>query len=192
MAGHGLSSARPLFALLVAAGCDGSPAAAAPPAVAEPAAIQPGLAAALPADWIALPTVADAARTAATEVRDVATRTAAWGDPAAGCYLLAVEVRGARRDRLRTVLDRLGWQLDAQAVMHAWQVPAVDVEPAELTGRLTVGGLTGAVRGLVSFDGRSLPRAGLAACFYNDRQPVDCEAACTLLLPQLQLPPVTP
>jgi hypothetical protein len=194
MAGHRLSLAAPIALVALAApGCDTSAAQpAAPPALAAPTAIQPALAAALPADWVPLPTVAAAALAAAREVPGVSAGAAAWGDPAAGCYLLATELRGAHRDRLRAVLDRMGWHLDAQAVMHAWQVPATDVDPAELTGRLTVGGLTGAVRGLVSFDGRALPRAGLAACFYNPREPRACEAACAQLLPQLQIPPVTP
>jgi hypothetical protein len=187
MAGHRL------IALAALAACEASAAQPAPPpAVAAPTAIQPALAAALPAEWVPLPAIAAAALTAAREVPGVTAGAAAWGDPAAGCYVLAADVHGAHRDRLRTVLDRMGWQLDAQAVMHAWQVPATDADPAELTGRLTVGGLTGSVRGLISFDARALPRAGLAACFYNDREPKACEAACAQLLPQLQIPPVTP
>jgi hypothetical protein len=182
-----------LIALIAIAACDASAQpAAAPPAVAAPTAIQPALAAALPAEWVPLPTVAAAATIGTAEVKGVTVDAAAWGDPAAGCYVLAVDVRGAHRDRLRAVVDRMGWHLDAQAVMHAWQVPATEVDPGEITGRLTVGSLTGAVRGLVSFDARGLPRAGLAACFYNDREPRACESACAQLLPQLQVPPVTP
>jgi hypothetical protein len=192
MAGHRLS----LTTLAALAACDATaqPAAqpAPPPAVAAPSDIQPALAAAMPTEWVPLPTIAAAATAATADVAGVTVGAVAWGDPAAGCYVLAADVRGAHRDRLRTVLDRMGWHLDAQAVMHAWQVPATDVDPAELTGRLTVGSLTGAVRGLVSFDARALPRAGLAACFYNDREPKACEAACAQLLPQLQIPPVTP
>jgi len=192
MAGDGLTAA--LAALgLAAAACDGaSRSAEAQPAAIAAGDVQPALRAAVPAGWIPLPAVARAADDAAKEIRGASFASAAWGDPAAGCYVLAADVRGARRDRLTVIVDKLGWHLDAQAVMHEWQTPAGQPDPAEVTARMTVGGLTGGLRAVFSFDARSLPRAGLAACFYNDREPIECEQACAALLPLVAAPPVTP
>jgi hypothetical protein len=150
--------------------------------------MQPALRGAVPADWIPLPEVAAAARTASV-VRGTRSVVAAWGDPGDGCFLTAVEVYGHHRDRVRTAIDRLGTHLDAPAAVHAWQVPATDDIPAEVNARLTVGVTTGAVRAIFAMDARALPRAALAACFHNDREPAACEALCTRLLPLLQAPP---
>jgi len=172
-------------------GCDGgSP--ARPPAPSTPPLGQPALRAAIPASWASLPEVARSAEAAAHEAEGVAVAAAAWGDAAAGCYLVAMELRGARRDALRVVADKLGWHLDAQAAMHAWQVPERDLNPAEILGKLSVGSLSGGLRALIAFDTRALPRAGLAACFYNEREPATCAAACERLLPQVQVPPLAP
>jgi hypothetical protein len=172
-----VSSRSLIAALALATACDGASAGPPPPAPIAHADVQPALRAALPAGWIELPDVARAATTAAAEIEGVAFAAAAWGDPALGCYLLAVDLRGAHRDRVQVVVDKLGWHLDAQAAMHEWKPPAAQAEPTEVTARLTVGGLTGALRGVLSVDARSLPRAGLAACFYNDREPRECEQA---------------
>jgi hypothetical protein len=190
MAGGRLIAVAAL-AITALAACDGPRAAAAQP-TPRVAPMQPDLRAAMPAGWVPLPGLAHAASAAAVEVRGATVVAAAWGDAAAGCYLLALDVRGTERDKLDAVVQKLGWHLDAQAAMHAWTTPPGPVDPAEVTGRLTVGGLTGALRAVVSFDARSLPRAGLAACFYNDREPTGCEQACAALLPHLAVPPVMP
>jgi hypothetical protein len=183
---------RLIVGLALLAACDGASAQPTPPAPVAAADVQPALRKALPATWIELPEVARAATTAAAAVEGVALAAAAWGDPAFGCYVLALDLRGARRDRLQVVVDRLGWHLDAQAAMHEWKPPTAQAEPADVTGRMTVGGLTGAFRGVLSVDARSLPRAGLAACFYNDREPRECEQACAALLPHVAAPPLIP
>jgi hypothetical protein len=182
---------RLIVAAALLAACDGASAQPTPAPVAA-ADVQPAVRAALPSTWIELPDVARAAITAAAAVEGVTVASAAWGDPALGCYLLAIDLRGAGRDRLQVIVDRLGWHLDAQAAMHEWRPPAAQAEPADVTGRMTVGGLTGGFRGVVSVDARSLPRAGLAACFYNDREPGECEQACAALLPHVAAPPLIP
>ena len=186
--------------LWAAVGCDGgapiAEAAALPPsptaAPPTPVDIQPALREALPTAWAPLPTIARAAAEAATAVDGVNVAAAAWGDPAAGCYLAVIDLRGTRRDVVRLVIEKLGWHLDAVAAMHAWRPPTAPVDPAVVTGELTVGSSTGSVRAVISSDARSLPRAGLAACFHNEREPAACQAVCARLLPQLQAPPVTP
>jgi hypothetical protein len=179
--------------IAIAAACNGGTIAEAPAPPAEnPDRIQPALRAAVPADWTPLPDVASAARSAAVQIRGVSAAVVAWGDPGDGCFLVALDVRGNSRDRLRLVVERLGWHLDQQARMHAWQVPATESTPGEASGRLTVGAMVGSVRAIVDMDSHALPGAALAACFHNDREPDACEAICARLLPLLQAPPALP
>ena len=48
-----------------------------------------------PAAWQALPSVADAARAAASATGVTVDGSEAWGEPAMGCYALWIALRGA-------------------------------------------------------------------------------------------------
>ncbi len=138
-----------LIAALAIAACRGAEAAQAPPSYA-------------PAGWTPLPAVAKAASA------QPGLRAAAWGDPAAGCYLVIASATGAKEDAAA-----------AQA--------ALDGELAH--GDLA--GLHGKTKGWAVASGEDVVSTA-AACVYNDREPAACAAACDAVWAKLSGPPVIP
>ena len=138
-----------IAALGLASACRGANAASPPPAYA-------------PAGWIELPAVAKAASA------QPGLRAAAWGDPAAGCYLVIASATGAKEDA-------------ATAQAH-------------LDGALAHGdlaGLQGKTKGWAVASGEDVVSTA-AACVYNDREPAACAAACDAVWAKLSGPPVIP
>ena len=127
----------------------------------------------VPAGWVALPGVAAAARHAMPGDA----RAAAWGDPAAGCYLVAVAVPGKPgegADAARGELTR-----------------ALGLGPAaggRADGPIREAGLTGSARAWVVAAGARVVSSA-AACVYNDREPATCAAACAAIWSHLSSPP---
>jgi hypothetical protein len=151
------------IAIAAVAACRGASAAPA----ADLAALRAQLA--VPAGWIELPKVADAARAAGAELH-----AAAWGDPAAGCYLVLVSARGAKEDEAEAK-DALGTALG---------VPGG-------SGAFAQAGLTGKVRGWAQAVGEDVVSTA-AACVYNEREPAACAASCDAVWAKLAGPPVIP
>ena len=139
-----------IAALALACGCRGAAAGPPPPSYAPPG-------------WIELPEIANAARGAAPGMR-----AAAWGDPAAGCYLVIASATGAKEDAAA-----------AQAALDA-----------EL-GRGDLAGLQGKTHGWSVASGEDVVSTA-AACVYNDREPAACAAACDAVWAKLSGPPVIP
>jgi hypothetical protein len=135
-----------------------------------------------PADWKPLPSLATAARDAAKHDRITVDGAEAWGETARGCYAAWVALRGG------------GGAPDAMAEQL---VRSLSAEPAlvGLVVRDVVKPAGGAASGVLSLSFeralyRGKLRASLAkdgtiaalACFWNQREPVACEQACTALL----------
>jgi hypothetical protein len=141
-----------LIAALALGACRGASAASSPPSYA-------------PAGWIELPSVAKAARA------QPGMRAAAWGDPAAGCYLVIASATGAKEDAAT-----------AQALLDG------ELAHGDLAG---VTGLRGKTRGWSVASGDDVVSTA-AACVYNDREPAACAAACDAAWSKLSGPPVIP
>lgn len=138
--------------------------AALPPGVNPPFAQPTGPIAAVPTGWISLPALALAARTQLP-----GSTTDAWGEPAMGCYAASLQV-GERGPVAALVAD----------VKRAVTVRDV-VEPSAAGGVLSFGfdkpPYHGRVRALL--DGKNVTAL---ACFWNQREPIACEAACAAML----------
>jgi len=156
--------------LLFVAACGSSDAApgsgvAVPPGVTPP--FMPPKAAIVtpPAGWIAMPTVASAAIDA---LGAKGATGDAWGEPAMGCYAVAV---GFAAHDAKALLA------DAKAAVSVRDV----VEPPAQGGVLSFAFDRGAWQGRV----RAVIATGevtALACFWNDREPAACEAACVGVL----------
>ncbi len=123
---------------------------------------------AVPAQWTALPAVARAAQAAA----GASARAQAWGDPAAGCYLVAVAVDGAVDDDPAAA---------AAALAEGLGVPLIG-EPvtgvATIDAPLRAYGLVGRVRGFVAPRPSGAIVSTAVACAGNDRDAGGCARAC--------------
>ncbi|MCE9576735.1 MAG: hypothetical protein K8W52_26550 [Deltaproteobacteria bacterium] len=123
---------------------------------------------AVPAQWTPLPAVAHAAQAAA----GTAARAQAWGDPAAGCYLIAVAVDGKvdddPKDAAAALAEGVGVSLTGD--------PANGV--AAIDGPIHAHGLTGRVRGFVTPRPSGALVSTAVACLGNDRDPSGCAKAC--------------
>lgn len=155
------------------------------PAVARadrPAPTLPALA--VPATWTEQPTVADAARTAMGAGGQRARAVAAWGDPVKGCFATAVAIELAAGEAPTRFGDELRAALAAGLTVDGWTV-----EPGGLRARLSRQGWHGQIRARVTT--RTGGRATVVACFYNDRAPARCAAACDAVLasPSLAVTP---
>jgi hypothetical protein len=146
---------------------------------------------ALPPGWRPQPPLAEAGMTAASRgAGGRAIAVEAWGDPGLGCFVTLVAVTGTRGEKVATIAAELETTLAAGFQVADWSV--IDGQVAELSGRIVGTDRRGAVRGHVVVSPAGVPRAVVAACFYNEREPVRCDAACTALLTSLEAPRVTP
>jgi hypothetical protein len=131
-----------------------------------------------PAGWQALPSLATAASDAAKTDGVVVDGAEAWGDPARGCFGAWLALRAGSRAP------------DALADMLVASVKTENVEVRDI-----VKPAAGAAAGTLSFVFDRLPYRGklraqlvrdghmtVLACYWNDREPVACETACTQLI----------
>lgn len=135
-----------------------------PPGVTPPFAPPVGSSITPPAGWMPLPQLASAAQAQITGAR-----ADAWGEPAMGCY--AATLTFAQRGKPAAMLD------DAQKTLSVHDV----VVPATPTGVLSFGFDKPPYKGRVraTLDGKTV---SALACFWNEREPAACEAACTALI----------
>jgi hypothetical protein len=142
----------------------------------------------VPVGWIELPRVAEAARGAAVgAAKDVVTAVGAWGDPAAGCYAVLSEHRGARGESLDASVKRLYEKLAGLGVaMPDPKTKVGDVVDLELPIAAKELDLAGSVR-VRLYRAANIPQATLLACFHNQREPDHCRTLCKAL--DLQLAP---
>jgi hypothetical protein len=159
-----------------AAAADPSAGAFAPPAVAPPP-IAPHVAA--PPGWTALPAIAAAvATTAATDPAASSVAVDAWGEPAAGCYAIWLEIHGAAGDAPalaeRVLVGLTGLTLGAL------------VQPTAAEGELAFTFVRPPYRGRLRAQ-LGLGRIAATACFGNQREPLACDTACARVLQDVQV-----
>jgi hypothetical protein len=154
-----------LLALAACSASDAAPGSGAPPPGVNPPFAPPvGPIATVPAGWVSLPALAIAART------QIAGSTAdAWGEPAMGCYAatLSFPERGAVGALLADVKQAVSVR-DVVEPSAAGGVLSFAFDKAPYSGR---------VRAML--DGKTI---SALACFWNDREPATCEAACTSMI----------
>ena len=129
-----------------------------------------------PASWRALP----GAAAAAMRAMPGGARAQAWGDPAAGCYLVEVAAPGAPGEDAAAARGELAGALGLG--------PAT---AGHVDGALHEGALTGSVRGWVVAAGDRVVSSA-AACVYNDREPAACAAVCAAIWSHLSSAPELP
>ncbi|HSD91077.1 MAG TPA: hypothetical protein VLB44_26325 [Kofleriaceae bacterium] len=135
-----------------------------------------------PAGWKALPTLAKAATDAAAAARIVVDGAEAWGEPARGCYAGWLALAGGKGTPDK-VADQLVASLTAEPSLAGITVrdvvkPAAGAAAGILSLDFTHAPYTGKLRAQLARDGH----IALLACFWNEREPVACETACTQLL----------
>jgi hypothetical protein len=145
-----------LMAVVLAA-CNASD--AAPPPVAPP---DPPIAT-VPDGWVPLPALELAARGV------TGTPTDAWGEPAMGCYATSLTL--PERGKVGALLDDVKKSVTVSDA----------VVPSAAGGVLSFAFAKGEYKGRVraNLDGKNVTAL---ACFWNQREPAACEAACTAMI----------
>jgi hypothetical protein len=117
-----------------------------------------------PAGWMPLPQLASAA-----QAQIAGSKAQAWGEPAMGCY--AATLTFAQKGAVAAMLD------DAKKAVTVHDV----VEPKTRAGVLAFAFDRAPYKGRVRavLDGTTV---AALACFWNEREPAACEAACTALI----------
>ena len=144
---------------------------AVPPGVTVPFMPPKAAIATPPAGWIAMPGVASAAIEALGGAAAKVTGDA-WGEPAMGCYAVAV---GFAAHDAKALLADVKAQVSVRDVVEppaAGGVLSFAFDKAPWSGRVRAIMATGEVAAV--------------ACFWNDREPVACEAACVGVLGSLK------
>lgn len=170
----------------VAAACDARAQGGAGSAAASAPAANLPVPVVIPSDWRPLEAPAEAARAAAGRALTVRS----WGETGLGCFVTVVEVTGARAEPLAKVAAELQTTLAGLLSVEGWTF--VDGAVGEVTATISQPPLRGALRGRLQASAAGVPHAAVAACFYNEREPVRCQTACTALLAGLEAPRVTP
>jgi hypothetical protein len=130
---------------------------------------------ALPPGWQALPLLARAATDAVAGAP--VERVAAWGEPAMGCYAAELALRGPARD-VQKVRDEILGSLRVEPRLAGLRVHDAAVG-SDGTSELAFerDPYAGLLRATAASDGR----LALFACFWNQREPTACAAACRRL-----------
>ena len=134
---------------------------------------------AAPKGWAVDPALAKAAATAAADPKTAITVTAsaAWSDPARGCYALALDLHGAAGP-IDAAADQLIAALTTElagAKLHDVQKPVAGERGTLALGFEAQRGYHGKLRVELAKTGE----VHALACVWNPREPKVCEAACT-------------
>jgi len=140
-----------------------------PPGVNPPFAPPRTALATPPAGWVPMPLLA----TAATGVLRGATADA-WGEPAMGCY--ATIMTFTAKGKAGAIGKALRAQVEAAVKISDVVEPAANAETGVLSFAFDKAPYRGRARVTIDTGVTAL------ACFWNDREPVACESACTALI----------
>lgn len=179
-----MAQLRLMLVLLAACGSsDAAPGSgvAVPPGVTPPFMPPKAAIATPPAGWIAIPSIATAAIDAlgggptatngASAARGAVTGDA-WGEPAMGCYAVAV---GFAAHDAKALLA------DVKAAVTVRDVVEPPAQGGVLAFAFDHGPWQGRVRAIIATG-----EVTALACFWNDREPAACEAACVGVLGSLK------
>ncbi|MDB4954606.1 MAG: hypothetical protein JWO36_2175 [Myxococcales bacterium] len=146
-----------------------------------------------PTGWRALPDLATAVTNAAKTEHVTVDGSEAWGEPAMGCYGAWFSMRGgsAAPDVMaQQVLDDLAPETErGRGIAPALAGIAIRdvVKPAAGAdrGTLSLAFTRDKYRGRLRAQLDSTGRIAALACFWNEREPIACESACTGLVGRL-------
>jgi len=142
----------------------------------------PGSGLSAPAGWKSLPSLATAARDAAKASGFTVDVVEAWGETSRGCYgaWISLATRAARPAKLADELVQ-GIQTDpalSGIVVTDIVKPTVNFDSDVLSLTFDRRPYRGKLRARLVKDGH----VTTLACFWNEREPAACEAACNQLL----------
>jgi hypothetical protein len=144
-----------------------------------------------PKEWQRLPGVESTAATAAGKIKAAVTTVEAWGDPAAGCYAIAIDARGSVAEGVDASMARFAEALAPLGVdPEAVPKPVKDIVDAELP--IATKELTGSVRIRMLRGADKRPQAVALACAANPREPERCKTQCEAMLAQMSPPTAVP
>ena len=142
----------------------------------------------VPPGWAALPEVAGAGLAGVDEAMRARTVVRAWGEPSLGCFATVVEIAGSRNEHMARVAETFRATMASGAQVDGWTFADAT---GEVTATITRGVLHGSVRGRMATDVTGAPHGAFLACFYNEREPARCQAACADMLASLEPPKVS-
>jgi predicted lipid-binding transport protein (Tim44 family) len=134
---------------------------------------------AIPTSWQPLPAIADAMRAAIRDPAIAVDTSAAWGEPARGCYAIALTLHGGDA-AIDAVADQLLVSLGAATATEIRRPPA-----GAAGGTLALTFTRPPYRGQLRVElarARGSTSAEAVACFANDREPDRCARTCRALL----------
>ncbi len=133
-----------------------------------------------PATWQALPELAAVVGDAAKGDGVTVEGSAAWGEPAMGCYAAWLQLRLPA-----TAPDALAQQVIAGLPVGTTTRDVVQPAAGADRGVLSLGFEHGAYRGKLRAQLAKDGAASALACFWNEREPAACDAGCTALIGSL-------
>lgn len=135
-----------------------------------------------PTGWQALPSLARAATEAAKRDGITVDAVEAWGERARGCYAAWIALRGGG-GAPDAMAQQLVASLSADPALVGIAVrDVIKPEPGAASGVLSFGFERGLYRGRLRATLASEGKIAALACFWNQREPVACEQACTTLI----------
>jgi hypothetical protein len=144
----------------------------------------------VPAGWRALPELVTAATEASKQAKLHVDGIEAWGEPSRGCYATWLAMTG-ERGAPDALAERMLAELSATPALAGISITDV-VKPTVKTAESGVLSLAfarppyrGRLRAQIGGPGKTAAYAVLA-CFWNEREPLACEAACGQLVGSMQ------
>ena len=134
-----------------------------------------------PAGWKPLPELATAATDAAKHANVTVDAAEAWGEPARGCYAAWVAIRaggGLPSSIADPMIASLSAELPGLVVADIVKPDAKTPVAGVLSLSFTRPPYRGKLRAPIAKTGA----IAVLACFWNVREPVACEAACSQLI----------
>ncbi len=134
-----------------------------------------------PAGWSALPALATAAADAAKKANVTVDDVEAWGEPARGCYAAWIAIRGAGgtpSEIAEPMLASLATELPGLTTSDVIKPDPKAPDAGVLSLSFARPPYHGMVRAPIAKSGA----LAVVACFWNVREPVACEAACSQLI----------
>jgi len=135
----------------------------------------------VPAGWRALPELVTAASKASEQAKLHVDGVEAWGEPSRGCYATWLSVTG-EQGAPDVVADLMIAELSGTPALAGIAITDV-VKPAPTTesGAMSLAFTRAPYRGTLRAQLGKTGAYAVLACFWNEREPIACEAACRQL-----------
>jgi hypothetical protein len=136
----------------------------------------------VPAGWRALPELVTAASDAGKQAKLRVEGIEAWGEPSRGCYATWLALTGDK-GAPDAIAELMVSELSASPALAGITITDV-VKPAPKTesGVLSLAFTRAPYRGTLRAQLGKTGAHAVLACFWNEREPLACEAACNQLV----------